>query len=83
MKTKENSKLFEVLKQLPESSIVTLNLWYDPDLPILNDYLDFLSETVCYLAIEMENDHFDDPKIKRRAIMLSHLYDDLKKFQNQ
>lgn len=81
METNENSRIAKLIKKLPEGAIDIFESWYDPDFEILEDYIDLISETVCFLVLEKERDYFKDPGLNARIIRLSHLYDNLKRIQ--
>lgn len=70
-----------ILSELPESSIDTLETWFDEDFGILPDYISTLSETICFLNIYNEASPGLVPGIQKNMVVLSHLYTHLKTFQ--
>lgn len=77
---KNEKSLPKVLNNLTPEAIYTIKGWWDPDLEILKKYLDFLSELVCDLTIQMDNNE-DHSKLLKQTILLSHLFEDMKTFE--
>jgi hypothetical protein len=80
--TSNDERRKSVLSELPESSVPTLESWFDPDLEILQDHTNNLSETLCYLSLYLEDCTNDlKPGIQACMVKLSHLFVNLKSIQ--